>query len=96
MPRNTDYGNRIEESFEQIKIGYYNINGIKRNRTKLQELIDFGIEENLDILEITETNINTKEAVFFEVNWQHYKAFWTKDNIEKRKGSGVGLLVRKE
>ena len=96
VPRNTEYGNRIEESFEQVKIKYHNINGIKGNRTKLQKLIDFDIEENLDILGITETNINAKEAVFFEVNWQHYKAFWTKDNIEKRKSSGVGLLVRKE
>ena len=75
VPKNIDYENKVKESFEQVKIGFYNINSIKGNRTKLQELIDFGIEENLDILGITETNINAREAVFFEVNWQHYKAF---------------------
>ena len=39
--------NIIDERFEQVKVGFHNINGLKGNDTKLQELIDFGIEENL-------------------------------------------------
>ncbi|CAG8769742.1 7655_t:CDS:2, partial [Gigaspora rosea] len=55
---------------EQLKIGFYKINGIKRNRAKLQELINFGIEQNLDIVGLTETNTNVREATFFEINWR--------------------------
>ena len=68
-------------SLNQLKIGFHNINGIKGNKTKLQELMDFGIEENLDIIGLTETNTNTREAIFFEVNWGQYRAFWTKSII---------------
>ena len=43
--------------FSQIKIGFYNINGIKGNYYKAQELIELRTSSKLDIISITETNI---------------------------------------
>ncbi|CAG8722374.1 3240_t:CDS:1, partial [Gigaspora rosea] len=48
------------------------------NKAKLQELMDFVTEENLDIIGLTKTNTNVKEAIFFEVNWRSIEVFGRK------------------
>ena len=44
-------------NFRILKIATYNINRLKANSYKLDILIDYAIEKNIDILEINETNI---------------------------------------
>ena len=43
-----------------LNIGLHNINGIKSNDTKLYNLIDWCSEKEIDIMGITETNINQR------------------------------------
>ena len=45
-----------------IKIGTHNINGIKGDRLKVEQLAELGKEENFNIIGILETNIGEQEG----------------------------------
>ena len=62
-------------TFLQIKIGFHNINSIKRNYYKVQELIELGTSTNLDIIGITETNIQEKEGRYIKINRKNYSIY---------------------
>ena len=51
-----------EDQFKVLSVGTHNINGIKTNRGKLDFVIEYIEETNIDILELVETNLSEKEA----------------------------------
>ena len=79
--------------FSQIKIGFHNINSIKENYYKAQELIELRTSSKLDIIGITETNIQEKEGCFIKINRKNYDTYWLGSKKEKHKGSGVGIWI---
>ncbi|CAG8660803.1 18055_t:CDS:2 [Gigaspora margarita] len=74
-----------------IRIACHNINGLKSNGLKLEALSDWASSEQLDVVEIAETNIAGKEGYFLAKDLQNYKAYWTEANPEKKKEPGVGF-----
>ena len=84
----TIYNNLI---FSQIKIRFHNINSIKGNYYKAQELIELRTSTNLNIIGITETNIQEKEGRYIKINRKNYFTYWSSSKKEKHKGSGVGI-----
>ena len=48
-------------NYESLKIGFHNINRLKLNEQKLLILANWGKDKELDIVNITETNINREE-----------------------------------
>ena len=50
----------------------------------------------MDVLGLAETNISSKEGFFLIKNIENYKSFWANAKAEKKKGSGVGLLISKQ
>ena len=81
------------KTFSEIKIGFHNINGIKGNPYKAQELIELGQNLELDIIGITETNIRDTEGRFLKINRKNYTTYWSGAEKGKHKGSGVGILI---
>ena len=81
------------EGKKNIKIGAHNINGIKGDNTKAEQLAEFGKSEEYNIIEIIETNIEEQESKWINTREYSYSSFWTKTEKGKQKGSGIGLLV---
>ena len=77
------------------KVGVHNINGIKNNNEKLTDLLEYSSTNKIDILGIVETNISSREGSFMNANIANYKTFWASSEKNKKKGSGVGLIVNK-
>ena len=61
----------------------YNINGLKEDSLKLEQLVEYCKKEQFNLIEIIETNINKKEGEQFNIENRIYKSFWT--DIEKDK-----------
>jgi len=51
------------------------------------------IDNELDIVGLSETNIMAKEGFFLTRNLEGYKSFWSNACLDKKKGSGIGLLI---
>ena len=79
--------------YTELKIGFHNINGIKGNPYKAQELIDLGQKEELDIIGIIETNIQEVEGRHIKIDRKNYSAYWSSIEKGKYKGSGVGIWI---
>ena len=62
-------------NFDNIRIAIHNINGVKNNQYRLQELLDFGEEKDLYIIGIVEINIKETEAKYSEAQSQRYKSW---------------------
>ncbi|KAF0384657.1 hypothetical protein F8M41_011566 [Gigaspora margarita] len=58
---------KIEE-FIELKVGFHNINRIKNNSYRLQELVDFGIIENFNLLGIVKTSIDDKQEKYIKID----------------------------
>ena len=78
-----------------LNIAAHNINGLKRNNQKMETLYKWLIDNEIDIIGLSETNISSKEGFFITRNMKEYKSFWANSNPEKKKGSGVGILINK-
>ena len=83
-------------NFRILKIATHNINRLKANSYKLDILIDYAIEKNIDIIGINETNILEQQSKFLVNKESRYIGFWTGADRNKIKGSGVGFLISKE
>ena len=83
-------------NYESLKIGFYNINGLKLNEQKLLTLANWGKDKELDIVGIAEMNINREEGKWIKTTQQGYISFWSPREEDKHKGSGVGVLVNKQ
>ena len=89
---------KTKESNENIEgtnlnIATHNINGLKKNNQKIEKLYEWLIDNEIDIISLSEMNISSKEAFFITRNMKEYKSFWANSNPEKKKGSGVGILI---
>ena len=51
------------------------------------------LDNKLNIIELAETNILAREGFFLTKNIEGYKSFWTNACSDKKKGSGVSLLI---
>ena len=77
-----------------LKVACHNINGIKSKGYKLENIVAWAEEEEVDILGIIETNINEKEGKCTMNRFvSEYKSFWANAKVDKKKGSGVGILI---
>ena len=76
----------------QIYFATHNINGIRIDSTKLEHLLTYTAEHNIDILILTETNLSSRAAKFTDTLPRGYIGFWTGSD-DKIKGSGVAILI---
>ena len=81
---------------KSIKIAAHNINGLKRNRHKLEILVDKFEEEEYDMIGILEMNILKKEGYFITRHRENIDSFWTNAEKSKSKGSGIGIIISKK
>ena len=51
-------------------------------------------ENSCDVLGLVETNISDKEGFFLGRNYREVLTIWSSASVEKKKGSGVALIVR--
>ena len=79
-----------------LKIAIHNINRLKANIYKLDILIDYGIEKNINIIGINKINILEQQDKFLVNKESRYIGFWIGANRNKIKRSGVRLLISKE
>jgi exonuclease III len=84
---------RIGKNYDNLKIAFHNINGIKNNQHKFLELIEYSKEHSFNIIGITETNTKEREAKYFGNLGTDYNSWWTSAEEGKHKGSGVGIIV---
>ena len=78
-----------------MSIGFHNINGLKANRGKLENIIDYMEEKNIDIMGIGETNISEKEGRYTTRGNNNYGSFWVSADENKKKGSGIGIILKR-
>ena len=77
----------------EIKYRFHNINEIKNNAYKLEELANWGEENNLAVIGVIETNISEKGGKHIGKSSSEYNSFWANSEEEKKKGSGVGFWL---
>ena len=80
----------------EIKVATHNINGIKSNTHKVEFLLEWASDNAIDILGVAETNITHTEGIWINKEQSKYRSFWSSSNKDKKKGSGVGLLISKQ
>jgi exonuclease III len=75
-----------------IDIAHHNINGIKRDKDAFLRLNEALIDTT--ILTINETNLNERDGKFLEQSMALTKKFfWSRSNLDKRKGYGVAIGI---
>ncbi|CAG8805221.1 16332_t:CDS:1, partial [Gigaspora rosea] len=80
-----------------FKVASHNINGIKNsNGHKLEMLGKWMETRDYAVKGLVESNVSAKEGYFLTSNLVNYNGFWSSSNTNKKKGSGVSLLVRKD
>src|SRR6185295_8146306 len=85
---------KYEEKGKEIRIACHNINGLKTRGWKLENLLGWAKEEEITILRITETNIAEKKGKILVHRYNtQYKGYWTSAMSDKKKGSGIGILI---
>ncbi|CAG8722679.1 8063_t:CDS:2 [Gigaspora margarita] len=77
-----------------MKIGCYNINGLKTTQQKFETLGQWLDDEAFDIFAVMETNLNRKEGFFVEKKVENFRFFWLNISIDKRKGLGIALGIK--
>ena len=75
-----------EQQFSQLFFAAQNINGLTTDITKLQHLLVYTASMDIDIVVVTETNINNKNGKFIKIHDLGYRSFWS-DKDQKIKGS---------
>src|SRR5437868_5972040 len=71
-----------------LKVACHNINSIKSKGYKLENIVAWAEEEEVDILRIVETNVNEKEGKYTMNRFvSEYKSFWANAKVDKKKGS---------
>ena len=86
-----------KEGGKDIKIACHNINGLKTKGWKLENLLGWAEEEEIVILGITESNLTEREVNFLMNNAKRqYISYWTSAAVDKKKGSGVGILIEEQ
>src|SRR5439155_17388028 len=86
----------VAEDYQTLKVALYNINRIKGNFTKLELLLDWAYKENIDMIGINETNTTGRQNNFNLKNQSNYLGLWLDAEENKKKGSGINLLICKK
>ena len=89
-------GDENQEDFRTLKIATHNINGIKGNSVKLELLLEWAKKEKIDLLGINETNTTEIQNRHRLKNQNDYLGIWTNAEENKKKGSGIGLIMNKK
>jgi len=96
---NSDKLNKIDRrEWDTLKISTHNINGIKNDKLKLFNMVNWAREKDIKILGISDTNIGKKEGKWIndrELKDMGYTGYWSNKD-QKIKGSGVAILVKNE
>ena len=74
LDQNMNKYDKCDNNITSIKVACYNINRIKNNRMKLKTIVEWSKEENVEILELVETNSNSKE-LRFSLEKKYFKGF---------------------
>jgi len=81
----------------EFRIACHNINGLKnQNSYRMEAVLDWAEEEEISVVGIVETNISNKEAKWLVGKDKQYLSFWADADAKKKKGSGIGVLIRKD
>ena len=80
------------DHISQITLATHNINGIRQDTTKLQQLLTYTTESNIDVVVITETNITPLQGRHIGCDNFGYRSIWT-GSMNKIKGIGVAILI---
>ena len=80
--------------WDQLFIATHNINGLKQNRNKLHHFAEWSNDRNINIIGLSETNLDKKDCRFILPDDSTFEGFWSPRD-RKVKGSGVGILVDK-
>jgi hypothetical protein len=86
-----------KEGRKEIKIACHNVNGLKTKGWKLDSLLGWAEEEEITILGITETNLTEREGRFLmQAANRKYVGFWSSAAKDKKKGSGIGIIISEQ
>jgi len=95
--KQTQLKEKWKEEKKEIRIACHNINGLKTKGWKLESLLGWAEEEEITILGIMETNLTENEGKFLmHATNRKYVGFWASAAKDKKKGSGVGILVEEQ
>src|SRR5437868_5490897 len=86
----------IVEDYQILNIATHNINGIKGNAIKVEILLEWARQEKIDIIGINETNMTERQNKFSMNRQVDYVGIWADAEENKKKGSGVGLIMNKK
>ena len=76
----------------QIFFATHNINGLRNDNTKLDHLLNYTAEHNIDIAVLTETNLPAQSSKYVDTKSKGYTSYWAGSD-DKIKGSGVGIMI---
>src|SRR5260363_94512 len=77
-----------------MKFACHNVNGLKTKGWKMKNILEWAEEENVTIMGITEMNLTEREGKFLTRNANSkYVEHWASACEEKKKESGVGILI---
>ena len=85
----------LEENNGVLKIAVHNINGLKSRSYRLDLVLVWAAQEGFDLVGLTETNIQERTGKFLMKDKDNYRGIWACADVNKSKGSGVGLLISK-
>ena len=86
----------IVEDYWILNIATHNINEIKGNFVKLEILLEQARQEKIDIIGINKMNITEKQNKSSINRQEDYIGIQTDTEENKKKGSGVGLIMNKK
>src|SRR3954462_9148863 len=81
-----------------LHIGTHNINGLVGNGTKLPGILDWMLENWVDLIALNETNLDQKNGYFKIPNRfkEHFYIYWSSKQQDKHKGSGVASICTRK
>jgi len=96
---NSDKLNKIDRrEWDTLKILTHNINGIKNDKLKLFNMVNWARKKDIKILGISNINIGKKEGKWIndrKLKDMGYTGYWSNKD-QKIKGSRVAILVKNE
>ncbi|GBB94330.1 hypothetical protein RclHR1_23340001 [Rhizophagus clarus] len=77
-----------------LHIGTHNINSLVENDTKLSGILDWMLENQVDIMALNKTNLDQKNELYKTPNEYKKKfyIYWSSKQQDKHKGLGVVLI----
>ena len=83
-------------NYRILNIATHNINRIKGSFSKLDLILEWAKKESIDIVGINESNTTERQNKFNTKKQEEFFGVWSDAEYNKKKGSGVGLLINKK